>query len=78
MEVTTMELVISITRENRKRVIGWSMYILFFLFNISLAWESYVEHEAKAGNIFSGIVVVLGVVGILIYFYLRSRNTDRK
>ena len=73
-----MEFVISITRENRKRFIGWSMYILFFLFNISLAWESYVEYETKAGNIFSGITVVLGIVGILIYFYLRSRNTDRK
>lgn len=78
MEVRIMELVISITRENRKRVIFWSIYTLFFLFNISLAWESYVEHETKAGHIFSGIVVVLGIVGILIYFYLRSKNSDKK
>ena len=73
-----MELVISLTRENRKRVIFWTIYILFFLFNMTLAWESYAEYETKAGNIFSGITVVLGIVGILIYLFLRFRKSDRK
>jgi hypothetical protein len=68
-----MEFVISLTKENRKRVTFWLIYILFFIFNVSLAWESYIEYEVKAGNIFTGICVALGVLGITIYFYLRSK-----
>lgn len=68
-----MEIVVSLTKENRKRFIFWTLYSLFFLFNVSLAWESYIEYEAIAGNIFTGICAALVVLGIVIYFYLRAR-----
>lgn len=69
-----MELKLSISRTSIKSIILWGLYILFFLFNLSLTLESYREYEYIAGNIFLAITVALGVLGIGIFFILKMKS----
>lgn len=69
-----MDIKISITKSNLKPLILWGTYILFFLFCISLAMESYVEYEYIAGNIFSVITAAVGAIGIALYFFIRFKR----
>jgi hypothetical protein len=69
-----MDIHLSITRKSTKPLILWGLYILFFLFCVTLATESYAEYEYIAGNIFSVITAVIGVLGIGLYFFFRIRS----
>lgn len=69
-----MQVTLSITRKNFKSVIFWACYILFFLFNVTLITDSYREYEDKAGNIFLVFTIVLGLLGLAIYFIGRAKK----
>lgn len=69
-----MDINLSITKKSIKPMILWGGYILFFLFCFSLATESYREYEYIAGNIFSVITAVVGVIGIALFFFLMVRR----
>jgi hypothetical protein len=69
-----MDINISITKKSIKPLILWGMYILFFLFCITLATESYAEYEYIAGNIFSVIAVAVAAIGIALYFVVRMKR----
>ena len=55
-------------------MISWIFYIFLFLFCVTLATESYAEYEYIAGNLFSAISAVIGVLGMGFYFILRNRR----
>jgi|GEM_PF-4146057 len=69
-----MDIHFSITTKIIKPFILWGLYILFFLFCVTLATESYAEYEYIAGNIFSVMTAVMGVLGIGLYIFLRIRR----
>ena len=69
-----MDIHFSITTKSIKPFILWGVYILFFLFCVTLATESYAEYEYIAGNIFSVITAVIGILGMGIYFLSRNRR----
>ena len=69
-----MDIHFSINRKSAGPLISWILYILFFLFCVTLATESYAEYEYIAGNIFSAITAVIGVLGMGFYFILRNRR----
>ena len=69
-----MEMKLTISRESIKPIILWGTYILLFLFNLSLALESYREYEYIAGNIFLVIMAVLGALGLGIFFVLKANS----
>ena len=69
-----MDINISITKSSIKPLILWGMYILFFLFCVTLATESYEEYEYIAGNIFSVIAAAVAAIGIALYFVMRIKR----
>ena len=72
-----MDIKFSITKANMKKTVLWGVYILFFLFCLSLSMESYAEYEYIAGNIFSVITAVVGTIGFSLYFFLRYKHRRR-
>ena len=69
-----MDIHFSINRKSTRPLILWGLYILLFLFCFTLATESYAEYEYIAGNIFSVIAAVIGVLGMGFYFLSRNRR----
>ena len=69
-----MKVVIDINKNNWKKFACWTLYLLFFLFNVTLITESYNEYEQKAANIFIVVTSIIGLFGVAAFFIQKSKG----
>lgn len=69
-----MKITIDINKNNRKAVTLWTVYTLFFLFNLTLVTESYREYEPIAAERFIVVTTIVGLIGLAAFFIQRTNK----